>query len=50
MLVGQSWRSTAPGQKGKSLVTGFRACLARPATLSAWRNLRALALKRSKPA
>jgi glycosyltransferase involved in cell wall biosynthesis len=50
MLVGESWRQHRAGQKGKSLVTGFRACLARPASFSAWRNLGALAIKRSKPA
>lgn len=50
MLVGESWRQHRSGLKGKSLVTGFRACLARPVSFSAWRNLGALALKRSKSA
>ena len=46
MLVGESWRQHRSGRKGRSLVTGLRACLARPASFSAWRNLGALALKR----
>jgi glycosyltransferase involved in cell wall biosynthesis len=47
MLVGSSWRYHAAGQKGKSLALGLRACLVRPASLSVWKNLLALALKSS---
>jgi glycosyltransferase involved in cell wall biosynthesis len=47
MLVGQSWREHARGRKLRALLIGLRACLAKPRTLSAWRNVAALALKRA---
>jgi hypothetical protein len=47
MLVGQSWREHGQGRKVKAVLTGLRACLAKPGTLSAWRNLGALAVKRA---
>jgi glycosyltransferase involved in cell wall biosynthesis len=47
MLVGQSWREHAQGRKLKAVLTGLRACMAKPGTLSAWRNVAALAVKRA---
>lgn len=47
MLVGQSWREHGQGRKFKALLTGIRACAANPASLSGWRNVVALAVKRA---
>ena len=47
MLVGQSWREHGQGRKLKAVATGLRACLANPASWSAWRNVVALAVKRA---
>ena len=47
MLVGQSWREHGQGRKLRAVLTGLRACLAKPGTFGAWRNLAALAVKRA---
>jgi glycosyltransferase involved in cell wall biosynthesis len=47
MLIGASWRHHQSGEKMKAISTGFRACMAQPAKISAWKSLAALAVKKS---
>jgi glycosyltransferase involved in cell wall biosynthesis len=45
ILLGQAWKQHAAGMKRRAIATGWRACVARPSGLSAWKNLVALTLK-----
>jgi glycosyltransferase involved in cell wall biosynthesis len=45
MLTGRAWREHGAGQKCRALLTGARACLARPTRLGTWRNLFLLLVK-----
>lgn len=47
LLVGASWEKHRNGRKLAAMRLGWRACLSRPGSLHAWRNLAVLALKRS---
>jgi hypothetical protein len=49
LLLGQAWSAHADGQRRRALSAGWRACLTRPQTLSAWRSLIALAVKPASP-
>lgn len=46
MLMAASWREHRAGERRRALGTGLRAIRARPASVSAWRNLAALVLRR----
>jgi len=45
LLVGASWEKHRAGRKMAAVRLGWRACLSRPRTLWAWRNLAVLAIK-----
>ena len=45
LLLGQAWSAHADGQRGRAVAAGWRACLTRPQTLSAWKSLIALAVR-----
>ena len=47
LLVGASWEKHRNGRKLAAMRLGWRACLSRPGSLHAWRNLAVLAFKRS---
>jgi glycosyltransferase involved in cell wall biosynthesis len=47
MLMGASWRHHRSGEKMKAISVGFRACMAQPAKISAWKSLAALAVKKA---
>lgn len=47
LLVGASWEKHRKGRKLAAMRLGWRACLSRPGSLHAWRNLAVLALKRA---
>jgi glycosyltransferase involved in cell wall biosynthesis len=47
MLIGSSWNQHRAGEKKKAIGTGLQAVRNRPASVAAWRNLLALAMKRS---
>jgi glycosyltransferase involved in cell wall biosynthesis len=45
LLLGESWKMHATGNKLKSLGIGLRACAARPCNLTAWKSFAALIVK-----
>jgi glycosyltransferase involved in cell wall biosynthesis len=47
VLIGASWRHLKDGRKTQALVTGLRACMARPESIGAWKNLCTLVIKRA---
>jgi glycosyltransferase involved in cell wall biosynthesis len=47
MLLGASWRHHQSGEKFKAISLGFRACMAKPGRISAWKSLAALAVKKA---
>lgn len=47
MLIGASWRHHQSGEKMKAISLGFRACMAQPGKMSAWKSLAALAVKKA---
>jgi len=47
MLLGAAWRQHKCGYKVQAIGLGWRACLAQPGRLSAWKSLAALAIKRA---
>jgi glycosyltransferase involved in cell wall biosynthesis len=47
MLIGASWRHHQSGEKMKAISLGFRACMAQPGKISAWKSLAALAVKKT---
>jgi len=47
MLLGAAWRQHQDGYKAQAIGLGWRACLAHPWRLSAWKSLAALAVKKS---
>ncbi|MGD0462550.1 MAG: glycosyltransferase family 2 protein [Tepidisphaeraceae bacterium] len=47
MLMGASWREHRAGRKQKAIDLGFRAALARPTSLGAWKSVALLVLKRA---
>jgi glycosyltransferase involved in cell wall biosynthesis len=50
LLLGTAWEQHNKGRKIRSIVTGFRAGLARPNQLPVWRSVAALIVKPSKAA
>jgi glycosyltransferase involved in cell wall biosynthesis len=47
VLIGASWRQHKDGRRTKAVATGFRACLTRPTSIGAWKNLCTLVFKRA---
>jgi hypothetical protein len=47
LLLGQAWEEHAEGHRLRAFLTGLSACSAHPGSLAAWKNLAALALKRT---
>ena len=45
ILLGHAWQQHAAGLKSEAVATGWRACLAKPARISAWKSFVALLLK-----
>lgn len=45
MLIGSAWQQHRAGHKLQALVIGMRSATAQPSSMSAWRNLLALAVK-----
>jgi glycosyltransferase involved in cell wall biosynthesis len=45
LLLGHAWKQHAAGMKSEALATGWRACLARPLSGTAWKSLAALLIK-----
>ena len=45
ILLGEAWRAHHAGRRLRAISTGFRACLASPVELGAWKSLAALAVK-----
>jgi glycosyltransferase involved in cell wall biosynthesis len=48
LMLGSAWQAHADGRRWHALATGWRACLVRPLTWSAWWSLAALAVKPAK--
>lgn len=46
LLTGKGWEYHRDGRMLKAISTGLRACVVRPASISTWRNLGALIVKR----
>jgi glycosyltransferase involved in cell wall biosynthesis len=46
VLIGASWRHHKDGRKMQAVAAGFRACLTRPGSFGAWKNLCTLVFKR----
>ena len=49
LLQGRAWEEHREGRRGRAILTGIRACLARPWVPGAWRTLAALAVRRPGP-
>ena len=47
ILLGQAWKQHGAGMKKEAIATGWRACVARPSSVHAWRSFVALVAKRS---
>jgi glycosyltransferase involved in cell wall biosynthesis len=47
VLIGASWRHHKDGRRVRAVVTGLRACLTRPGSFGAWKNVCALIVKRA---
>ena len=47
ILLGTAWQQHSRGHKLRSILTGLRAGVSRPADLSIWRSVAALVLKKS---
>lgn len=45
ILIGEAWSLHAAGRRIRAVLTGLRACIARPQTILAWKSLVALAIK-----
>jgi len=45
ILLGQAWKQHGVGMKKQAIATGWRACVANPVCISAWKSLAALVLR-----
>jgi hypothetical protein len=50
MLIGRAWKEHRAGRRWPAVATGLRAAMIRPFSLSAWKSVVALMIKRGRSA